>query len=374
VLDFGVMLKLNDGNLGCRALLKMLHILIALKAKYEHDYNTSIIMQLLIVLYQKKQQTVSWQMLKDNLSVFNEEVGEMAFSVLARCVLGDGLKNKFEHLNDMYTLLHTYRELSDDIADDMDKTGPRASWRKRIDPEGEEATATLAWLKMCLRRIRHNKFTVYNGKASSYKDAAAAATRQITRPDKPVAWRPAEHPGIFDELIVKARKRFMDTDWGWGIREVWPEFDHIIPSEHAVQLDIEDLDSPDSPMGDEPVEAVAEEPDGKSSEKRLVESDDELLNGGDDGVEGDASSASEEEAKLPACRAAAKVYQAQSRDKDELGQDVNWKAWGCVSTGNIRSVARSDRRQGARRDVSSTYPFVNTQTPPKPANKRRKRK
>jgi hypothetical protein len=84
---------------------------------------------------------------------------------------------------------------------------------------------------------------------------------------------------------------------------------------------------------------------------------------------------SRDEVKMPAYTSAGKVYQDQSRDKDELGEEVLiGKFWGSVRTGNIRSVARSDRRQGARRDVSTTYPFVNTQTPPKPANKRRKRK
>ena len=104
MLDYGVALKLNNGKLMVKMLIRLLHVLISLNTPREHGYTASIVTQILIVLYQKKHDTPAWRMLKHDFTVFNEEVGEMAFSILARCVLGDSSQSRLEHLNEAYTL------------------------------------------------------------------------------------------------------------------------------------------------------------------------------------------------------------------------------------------------------------------------------
>ena len=100
VLDYGIRLKLNDGSLGVRHHFLLLQVHLCLDCQSRGGaYTQSIIMQLLIVLYQKKKNLPSWKMLSAELSMFNEEAGEITFSQLARSCIGDTQKRRFAHMN-----------------------------------------------------------------------------------------------------------------------------------------------------------------------------------------------------------------------------------------------------------------------------------
>ena len=89
VLDYGLLIRLDDGRLLVRQLVKVLQVLLALRGSRKSAYVDGIIMQLLVLLYQHNKSLPMWTMLVNNANVYNEEAGEQAFSVLSRCVLGD---------------------------------------------------------------------------------------------------------------------------------------------------------------------------------------------------------------------------------------------------------------------------------------------
>jgi hypothetical protein len=84
----------------------MLQLLIILAENKSNTYIRSVIMQLLIILHQKQHNLPTWLILKSSLSLFNEEAGEMSFSVLSRCVVGDTIKHKLDYMNNMYCSIH----------------------------------------------------------------------------------------------------------------------------------------------------------------------------------------------------------------------------------------------------------------------------
>jgi len=70
-----------------------------------HNYPQIQLTYMLILAYQFKNNLVSYEMLLNNQSMFNEDMGEITFSVLSRCVLGDNVKCMFTHLDRMYCMI-----------------------------------------------------------------------------------------------------------------------------------------------------------------------------------------------------------------------------------------------------------------------------
>ena len=153
MLDYGIMLKFDDGKLAVRHLLRLLKLLIMLARQRSSDYVQSVIMQLLQLFYKMTKRLPSWNMLKDNMAVFNEEAGEISFSMLARCVLGDTQKRKIDHMSKLYTLLHTFIRVDEDMAADSSTKGKNKTWRRTIKPNSEAIVTTASFFNAILREM-----------------------------------------------------------------------------------------------------------------------------------------------------------------------------------------------------------------------------
>lgn len=324
----------------------MLHVLLALSKNGSSNYTRCITMQLLVLIHQKKNNTPAYQMLANNLAVFNEEAGEMCFSVLARCVLGDSMKSKFEHLNSMYTLLHTYMAIADDIVDDQDMAGPSRNWRKRIDPEGEEVTAVKAWFKMTLRRIKHNNFRQYDGTPNSYQSAAAAAKHMTQRTS---AGHMFHMPTILakrDHVFKSVKASILKNTLTVCMVPIWPEFEHKLPPSELDRIeyvgddeDAEDADewAPDTPP---PPEA------GAGKRKQLSDSDSDMR-------ENSPASEAEQDPE--------EKKHDGSRDFDARGDRVNWDEWlrgDSIKASNILPGTGRPRRYRPEVNLSKDHPYV----------------
>lgn len=207
VLDYGLLIRLDDGRLLVRQLVKVLQVLLALRGSRKSAYVDGIIMQLLVLLYQHNKSLPMWTMLVNNANVYNEEAGEQAFSVLSRCVLGDTQKSKFDHLNRMYTLLHRYMAADEDCREGYMEN--RVTWRKSYDLDSPEVTGTKAFLEHLLRRISHNSTTIYDGTKSSFKSAASAAAHLQPRPNQKAFFDVTLLDADFTLCFKKAQTKYM---------------------------------------------------------------------------------------------------------------------------------------------------------------------
>jgi hypothetical protein len=341
-------------------MLKLQHVLLAVETSRSHAYTSSIAMQGLIVLYQRYKNLPQWQMMEDQMSVFNEETGEQAFSVLARCVLGDSTKAKFAHLNKMYRLLHTYMSLSAGIRDDMDFDGPVGNWRKVHKPDGPETVATVAWVRAMLRTCKHNVVQQYNGAKGAYTDKNSAQKYIIPR--KLVALHRTEEQVLtrFERLTEVMEHKHIVLNWADCMRDSWPEFRHqpadpppcpidIPPEEVAV---VEDSKVETEPAAEETkVETTKPPPtkrprsDSESESEAGPEPSDNLVLSSSDSDSSDDESGADDKKK--------------SRDVDNNGDPVSWNRWGNVDQGNIVHGARSTRRRPPKKD-DEHFPFVDS--------------
>jgi hypothetical protein len=324
-------------------LIRVLQVLICLDPKKGSTHYTRVItLQLLVLLYQERNKTPAWAMLINNFSVFNEETGELAFSVLARCVLGDSLKSKFDHLNNMYTLLHTYISLAEDVKNDMSLDVTAQAWRKKIMADSTEVLAVRAWFESFARRIRHNSWFVYEGE-TGYKNASTATRHQTTRGTAPPMFSENRITAGVEHVLAKCRKMLVDNRFGYQVSHVWPEFkDQVpVPAPGALHpIDDEGVTSDDSDAEYLPTDAQEEKQSRKRKDAPDAKSDSD--NDTDD-----------EKHETPA----EDVAPGPSMDTDARGQAVGWGTAANVNPGNILPDPRSARRAGAVRDFGVMVPY-----------------
>jgi hypothetical protein len=149
--------------------------------------------EMLMLEYWRSSGHVIWDMMDGNMSMFNEEYGEIFFGILSRCVLGDHVKSSFEHMNDIYRLLPVYRSVKKEIMKDHDNSKHSLNWHHKIPVDSEEVNATAFFFKQVIRQICANTYDSYAVK-QSYKVPAVLDT--LCRYNVPVVY----NPNVGDEL------------------------------------------------------------------------------------------------------------------------------------------------------------------------------
>jgi hypothetical protein len=218
------MMKLSDGKFGVEMLHRMLHLLMVLQRGRSHIYINSMIMQLLILLHQRRNDTCAWKMFMGSLSTFNEEAGELSFSMLARCILGDTQKRKFAHLNKIYQQIHFYGAIERELGADGAGFNKNGNWRKKLDPEGELVIAVTAHMNFVIRQIRMRCFSVYSGKPRTWRDLVPARDTLVKVSNPRPLWVADMGPEL-DRQLQKCKTKF-STFWVEPYKNMWPEFEH----------------------------------------------------------------------------------------------------------------------------------------------------
>ena len=385
--DYGISIRLGDGNNGIKKLVQMTQVLITIHSSRDHKYTESMIAQILIVIYQKTNNLPSWKMLKSSLSVFNEESGELMFSILARCSLGESGRNSFEYMEKIYTLLHTYRAVDEDMFEDTEKTGPKRNWRKKLDPLAIEATKD--WLKLYVRKLKGNQMTFYDkATPDTYKNAVCAARNQNLIPIDTFLKGPGAAIAMFDEqriakefpeFVKKAVAKFTGHEWAAeSMGSIWPEFmpRPLSPNEGDGGMEEpgdrrdwqeeagDDMDAEDQEEKEIPVEFEQQQPidhqadqDGRDTERDSedLEDNDGHEDSGDAGSGMDHKHLDDEDtAEDPQ-----QERKSGSRNVDANGNQGSWKDWGNVHSGNLSIEPQRSRR---RTNLSAFAPLVGEKT------------
>ena len=175
VQDFYLSLKFNDITKTTTAMYRLFLVCCMLQSvkvpgtnSKHHNYPKMQLIYLMTLQYWKETDACIYQMMLHNTGIFNEELGETTFSMLSRCVLGDTVKDDFDHMNRMYSLLPIIRELKDDIMEDSGVSNS-LSWRHKIDVAGDEVVSTKLWFKRTIKQIENGTYRVYQYDMSNYK-------------------------------------------------------------------------------------------------------------------------------------------------------------------------------------------------------------
>ena len=129
-----------------------------------HDYPKRILAHLLCMAYWTNIDHVTWRLLEGNVNLFNEEYGEMFFSILSRAVLGDHIKANFDHMDKIYKLLPVYRDVKDEIQSETNPSSNSINWHYTIPADSREVSATSFFFERTIRQIMSNSYKSYRSK------------------------------------------------------------------------------------------------------------------------------------------------------------------------------------------------------------------
>ena len=156
-----------------------------------------------------------------NMGVFNEELGELTFSILARSVLGDHSKDDFEHMDKLFRLLPVYRDVKSDVVNDNTASNS-LNWRHKIDKGGEEVKTTELFFKSAIRQMVNNTYTSYDGKAKGYTNSLLGSQNKVP-PTNPGVYMTKVDLMAYIDRALNMVKDDMNTNYLHDYKHIWPE-------------------------------------------------------------------------------------------------------------------------------------------------------
>ena len=227
VQDFYIYLKLNDGPKCIKALYKLFIASCMLRAvevpgkSQAHNYPKMQLSYMLLLSYWKSVGHCTYEMFKHCTGIFNEELGEITFSILSRVSIGDHTKDNFEHMNKMYNLIPVFRDLKSEVLRD-NNVSTSLSWRHKIDTAGEEVQSAVLFFKKCIRQIENGRFMSYSRRVATYTSAANAALH-LTREVVPLVWLEKEPLRCYVQKLYKTIRSDLQGNFMYGHHDLWPE-------------------------------------------------------------------------------------------------------------------------------------------------------
>ena len=225
VQDYYLTLRLNDVGSSVMSLYKLLGAVIMLQntkipnCGASHNYSKMIMSYLMIVEHWRQSDHYVVDMMRAGMSVVNEETGEMSFSILGRCVLGDHVKSDFDHMSSMYEMLPVYNAISKDVSSDCNKKDT-ISWRHKVDVNSDEVRGTSLFFRQTIRAIVLNRYKSYTGTELSYSNKIAGSTC-LTEKCMPVIYK--EDVSMYTTEICKRLARDLNTNtFMEEHRDLWP--------------------------------------------------------------------------------------------------------------------------------------------------------
>ena len=365
VIDYGLCLKLEDGWLAVQKLMKLVQMLMMLSRGKSSRYVQSMLAQILIVLDQRERNTPAWQMLRTNLSVFNEEAGEITFSILARCVLGDTSKNQVEQLSKVYSLLHAYTETERQLGEMVSPGKLRKAGRKRLKEDNEVLAASKVFMKQWVRKLGAGTLRMYGDKTASFKNSANALTRMKILEQHGVGVWDVNLQTCLNVQLVKAKAKF-NSNWAQDYSDIWPE---CKPKELPgyvieVEWDAADNTSDEEPgeeeivEGEEDAHEVMQEAEPVKAKRKRARPPKKFScdSSNSDSADSDASQLSTRGVR--ARRNSADLCEEESTVSSKASSKIG-ALWSKIDPSNVRNKRPGQRKnRGRREQASDSFPMV----------------
>lgn len=167
VQDYYTVMRFNDRHKCMEALYRLYvasHMLRSTKVdglSKSHNYPKMQLSQMLMLEYWRSTNHVVFEMMDGNMCMFDEQWGEIFFSILGRAVLGDHIKSDFEHLDAVYKLLPVYRAIKNEIMKDTANSKHSLNWHHKIPEDSEEVQHTVFFFRQTIQRIERGQYKSY---------------------------------------------------------------------------------------------------------------------------------------------------------------------------------------------------------------------
>ena len=301
-----------------------------------------MLLYMLVLRYWRDTNFCAAQMMRNNMSLFNEELGELTFSILARSVLADHTRDDFEHMDRLFRLLRVYRDVKSDVVADNSGASNKLNWRHKIQKSGDEITATQLFFKKIIKQMVNGTYQSYDGSPACYKNAQTGAESRI-RTDSPIVYMQLPELDAYLQKLMTVIKADMKTNFLYPYAHIWPECislddahlaqDVVVVTGKTVDQDEEVVEEDDEKDRDEQEDVKEVEIDADNNDNTQQHDDDHS------------------------------DHEADDDDGVNPFERRTWKAWGRVDEENTmygkRKTQPVERFQYNNRRVAGRYPDPN---------------
>lgn len=213
MLDYGVLLKLDDGLALFTHSFKLLKLLYMTKSP---QYTRAMCLHMMTLFYYRSKKLPAWKVWVKNVSCYNEECGEVSFAVLARAIVGDTKKHKFEHLDRLYRST-TYQLMSSEEFSSEFSNVSQKVFRYKVDESGYMADWVVEFFKEAIRLMAENKYASPDHKTMDGKKA----DEQDLDIRFPVVYWSSDMTKMLEDDLQWVQANWVGSDYGNEQREVW---------------------------------------------------------------------------------------------------------------------------------------------------------
>ena len=242
VQDYYLALKFNQGSRCVRALYRlctaccMLHNCKNAGVTRGHPYPKIMISFMLVLQHWRSTKYCGYEMMKTNMSMFNEELGELTFSILARSVLADHTKDDFSHMDRLFRLLRVYRDVKSDVVSDTSGSKNSLNWRHKINKAGDEVNTTILFFKKIIRQMVSNTYRSYDGTPKCYSNAQNGSVLKVV-PSSPAVYMTKVELDAYVKTQVTSIRADMNSNFLYPYSHIWPEcINHDDEHDDALQF------------------------------------------------------------------------------------------------------------------------------------------
>lgn len=158
-----------------RAQNRILALCLSVKKKFGSEYRQALICQGLLQMWHREEDTLTWRIFKHDPTMFNEGVGEMSLSVLARWLQGSPSKSDVSAVQRKYQMCTAAMRSSammqgnDEWKEDGAKKGG-----KRVRQDCDEVGVVTAFFELQVELLSNSTYRHYNEKKwLDFKQAGA---------------------------------------------------------------------------------------------------------------------------------------------------------------------------------------------------------
>ena len=230
--DYGCCLKLGDGEAVLRQQYLLLKVFLVLNNSNCREYQRALSTSVHLWEWMRSRNHPCWRLFKNNASAFNEESGEICFSVLAREIAGSGVRSDCEAVGSKFKLITTKMRVAQDLKFDPRGEDFAVRKHKEIKTDSAEVRATVHFFERTIRAIVTGAFRHYGADCGALDAQARRARSQRTTVPAGMVdkLKGSDVLTRLKEVSISQRVKFRGY-WVHPHRDIWPASQPLPPEE-----------------------------------------------------------------------------------------------------------------------------------------------
>ena len=223
VQDYGVTLKCDGGNQVMAAQFRLFHLFLIIDNSKCKEYQRAMCTSIHLWMWMMKNKHPSWKIFKNNASAFNEESGEICFSVLAREIAGSGVRSDCSAVSSKFKLIKSKTQIAKDLKVELCGEDFSTKHHSSVKKDSAEVFTTIAFFQRMIRQVKAKTYRHYDStcghldqKARRRKDA------RVTVPMSMVSHMSSDVGKRLDKVVSNMKDTF-DTFWVHQHSDIWPQ-------------------------------------------------------------------------------------------------------------------------------------------------------